>query len=157
MGLLASLKAGAIAEVRRWVTVRPFVNANMPELRMLLAFLEQAKLDELAKKTRNRNVDLYADPQFRRDFHASVFRGIEGVTRDNLRRVCEAVLLDRGLYGSLPEGEITLDKTDEEWLFRELSQPVFTQLVNEALSLDDFARQALEQEKKDSAPTSGSA
>jgi hypothetical protein len=127
-----------------------------PVVSMTLAYCDQDRFDRICKKSSGAK-EVLRDPKFRASFFKAVYRGSTGLTKGNLRRMCEFFLLNPAIYAELPDGELKLESdADKDWFARNISDQHFNFILNSSLALEEYAREALEQEKKDSASSSSS-
>ena len=179
MGLLSSLKNGAIAEPRRWFTI---LNADddheLPEVQVLLGFIDADAFNRLVAISRKNPAD--ARPE-RRAFCRSSWHGIREIvwetetdsesgveTRKQVERdgISHANLLRFGDYFLRhPEAReaLTAQVPDpfipdaEDRLVLIDRSVVYNRMLDFSMGLDGFVLDQLEREKKDSPSTSATA
>lgn len=171
MGILSSLKDGPVEEITRpWKILDAMADEGVPAVEVVVAYCDPDKLQAISEELRGKVKDITTDPDYRVRFFTATFRSVRelkktgltnvevpGISKQNLRRLCPDFLRKPSLYQQLPDRVTLDDQADVDWFAQHLAANHFQDMIGECLALDTWARQRIEQEKKDSSSSSASA
>jgi len=157
MGLLHVLRDGASEEISRWVSVLDDDGPGRPECKFKVAYLSQDVADNIGRRVRQATSDRREQERsMRRMTLRACTRDWQGLTKTNLMRLCDYFLTHPDAVRDLPD-EIPFDAEDLDSIAGSIGLVPYGRILEAAIALDEFVRERMEQEKKDSARSSASA
>lgn len=172
MGLISRLATGVVETPTRWVTIldaAPTVGTNAVQVQV--SYVSQDEYSGFGQKCPNRDTVTADRNKFRKLMGGACVKGFReilpnpdeqateplhrpGLSRENIRQLSPYYALRPAEWKKLPD-IVVPDANDIVELVQELDEFKWSRLiVTTALYLEGFVLDQLEQEKKDSAPSS---
>lgn len=156
MAFIRDLKEFVVdkAELTRWVQILPADPLKgLPAVDFEVSLVSDQKLIAVArpyrqKKKEGQEIDMDKEKRFRAAFLVEAVKGWRGVNNLNVRRMSDHFLAHPELFEGDPTAEWKFNKADLENLGENISLDIFNEVVSAAVSLEDFASEILEREKK---------
>lgn len=151
-------KAGAVLEAReitRPVTLLPAdKDLKLPEAKVTIKYMTEDSMRQLAEpfKDENDGINITRNPEFKSKLAVAAVVGLEGWVAGNIRRACLEALKHPELLEGLPEEGIVFDsndKSDLDWLFRNMEGSIFYPVFFGVQDLQQFAAAELKKEKNE--------
>lgn len=160
MSILAHLRDDAPpAQIERWVQILPELSdLGVPAFKLLLCFMAQGGLNALMKPLQGKAEVSEADEaRFRKNFVKATWKDWSGCTPENLTRLApECYYQIEQITAKLDhDGATVIDFSIEDamWLGQKMDTIPWQRSMGEAMNLEGFAKNRIEQEKKDSTTT----